>query len=83
MTKYRIKYDRKGCIGAGVCAAIAEKHWEMNKDGLADLINGKEVDGFFEKIIDESELEIVKKAAENCPVNVIHIIDEETGKQII
>ena len=38
---FTIIYERKGCIGAGVCAAIADKHWVMNEDGKADLVDSK------------------------------------------
>jgi len=80
--KFRVEYDRDGCIGAGVCAAVDEKHWEMNADGKADLKGGKKDDDIFVKEIDESGLEEMKAAAEGCPVNVIHIIDEK-GKKLI
>ena len=84
MGKFIIEYDRKGCIGAGVCAAVDPKHWVMNKDGKADLINGKEVsEGKWELEIDESELETAKMAAEGCPAVVIHIKNKDTGEQIV
>ncbi len=84
MGKYLIQYDRNGCIGAGVCAAVAPDHWVMNQDGKADLVDCKQVaEGQFEREIDESELEINKQAAEGCPAVVIHIINKETGEKII
>ena len=84
MAKYLIQYDRNGCIGAGVCAAVAPEHWIMNQDGKADLVDSKQVtEGQFEREIEESELEINKQAAEGCPAVVIHIINKETGEKII
>ncbi len=84
MAKFLIEYDRKGCIGAGVCAAVDPQHWVMNKDGKADLIKGSEVsEGKWELEIDESELETMKMAAEGCPAVVIHITNKETGEKII
>lgn len=80
--KFRVEYDREGCIGAGVCVAVDEKDWEMNADGKADLKGGKKDDDISVKEIDESGLEEMKAAAEGCPVNVIHIIDEK-GKKLI
>lgn len=83
MAKYKIWYDRDGCIGAGVCAAVAPDHWVMAQDGKADLVNAKELgDGKFELEIEESEFEVNKQAAEGCPAIVIHITDQETGKKI-
>lgn len=81
--KYKVTYDRSGCIGAGTCVAAHEKRWQMNDDGKADFL-GAESKGEeqFELIIEEEELQKMKDAAEACPVNVIHI-EDETGKKII
>ncbi len=70
---YIIEYDRKGCIGAGICVAAAGKHWIMNDDGKADLIGSKEENGIFIKEITEEELKENKEAEEGCPVRVILI----------
>ena len=84
MGKYLIQYDRNGCIGAGVCAAIAPEHWVMNQDGKADLVAAKQIsEGQFELEIEEKDLEINKQSAEGCPAVVIHIINKETGEKIV
>ena len=82
MAKIKILYDREGCIGAGVCAAIADKVWVMNDDGKADLIGGKQdEDGKWILEIDEADLDVNKQAAEGCPALVIHLL-EENGEKI-
>ena len=82
--KYLIQYDRKICIGAGVCAAVDGKHWEMVKDGKANLKGSSEKpEKIFEREITESELEEVKRAAEGCPPNAIHITKKDTGEKIV
>jgi ferredoxin len=83
MGKYKIVYDREGCIGAGVCAALAEKEWVMADDGKADLTEAQKEGEMDIKEIDEEDLEANKQAAEGCPANVIHIINKETGEKII
>jgi len=86
MAKYLVRYDRSNCIGAGACTAASPKFWKMNyeKDSKADLIGGTEKeDGWEELEIDDADLEEMKAAAEICPVNVIHIINKETGEKII
>ena len=76
--KLKIVHDRPGCIGCGACAAIAPEHWEMDDDGKSNIIDGKRQDnGSEEKTIDESQLEDNKEAAESCPVNVIHIFEDD------
>ena len=82
--RYRIEYDRDGCIGAAACVAVKPESWSLAEDGKADLKDAKEVEE--EKFVlefDEDELEAHLEAAQGCPVNVIHIIDQKTGKRVI
>ena len=82
MGTFKIIYDREGCIGAGVCAAIADKVWKMNDDGKADLIGGqKNADGKWELVVDDKDIEANKQAAEGCPAIVIHLI-KDNGEKI-
>jgi len=82
--KYKIIYDREGCIGAAACAAEFPERWEMSQDGKADLVDSEKVNET-EYILEigEEELEAMMRAAQSCPVNVIHIIDLETGEKLI
>jgi len=82
MPKYTIEYDREGCIGAGVCAAVCPKRWKIVDDGKADLIEGQKNGELWIREIDESEFKENLTAAEGCPVNVIHIKNEK-GEKII
>jgi len=88
MTKFTIWHDRQKCIGCTACAVAAPEYWEMDYagDGRADLRGSKKTEK--NGIIVKEELQVDdvepnKKAADNCPVNVIHIIDNKTKKQII
>ena len=84
MAKREIHHDRPGCIACGACAAVAPDYWEMDPvDGKSNLKNSKKVGEEEHKEINEAEFEPNQEAAECCPVNVIHIIDKETGKKII
>ena len=86
MAIFRIEYEREGCIGAGVCAAIADKHWVMNDDGKADLIGGKKETKDGKDIwvleIPEEDLDVNKQSAEGCPADVIRIFNKETGEKV-
>ena len=46
----------------------------MASDGKADLLK---------KDIDEAELEASINAARACQVNVIHIVNKETGEKLV
>ena len=73
--RYRIEYDRDGCIGVAACEAVHPEGWKLNKEeGKADCLYDE---------FDEEELDKQMEAAETCPVNVIHIIDKKTGKKLI
>jgi ferredoxin len=82
--KYTLQHDRPNCIGCGACAVVAPKFWEMNDDGKSDIIGGEhKPDEWQEKTIEEKDFDINKEAAESCPVEVIHLIDNDTKKKII
>jgi len=85
MKKYKIVYEREGCIGVAACVAVNPEIWEMDEFNKAKLLQGSfnEDTGKFERIIDEKDLKVNIEAAQVCPVNVIHIIDLETGKELI
>ncbi len=83
--KYKLVYERAGCIGAAACEAVYPLRWTMaSSDGKADLIDGKQVDTSqtYEYYFDESELDKVMESAQVCPVNVIHIYDPDGNKLI-
>ncbi len=77
--KYKIVYDRNGCIGAFACVAVLPHRWGVAEDSKADLIGGKlEGQNFvLELELTPEELELEIDAARVCPVNVIHIYDEQ------
>lgn len=66
--KYRIEFDREGCIGAAACVAAAPRNWVMKEDGKPILLK---------KEITEKELQENRDAANVCPVKVIKIFTEK------
>lgn len=67
----KIIQERSKCIGCGSCAAICERYFEMQNDGLAS-IKGGQMNG------ENMELEVTdagcaKEAAEICPVQIISV----------
>ena len=71
--KYKINYDREGCIGAAACCAVAPENWVMHEDGKADVLHTE---------IGDDKLKENIEAAEVCPVRVIKILEKKTGKQL-
>jgi len=81
MKRYKIVYHKNECIGAFACLAAAPETWR-EADDKADLIGGKkEKDEIYVKEVDE--LENNMEAAQSCPVNCIHIIDQKEKKKLI
>jgi ferredoxin len=81
--KYKIIYDRDGCISAKTCIEFYKKFKISKKDDKADLMGSKEEKGQSVLEIAEKDLEKAKHAAQSCPVNVIHIYDSKTKEKII
>lgn len=75
----KIIHDRDICIGCGACVAVCSAHWEMGDDGKSILKNAKNNGGKFE--LDLKDIACNKDAAQSCPVNCIHIMQD--GKKII
>jgi ferredoxin len=81
---YKITHDRQNCIGCGACAVIAPDFWAINDDGKAQLLKAEsKPNGKHEKKIDQKAFDINLEAAESCPVESIHILDEESGDKVI
>ncbi|MGF7017879.1 ferredoxin [Lachnospiraceae bacterium PF1-21] len=55
--------DRDNCIGCGLCAATCPDVFRMADDGLAEA---------YAPVTPETETS-AQEAANDCPVNVIHI----------
>ena len=82
--KFTLQHDRPNCIGCAACEAVAPDFWEMHEDGKSDIKNAKTLDNKWQELeIDDKNFEENKEAAESCPVNVIHLINKETGEKLI
>ncbi len=85
--KFTIDHDRPTCIGCAACEAIAPEFWVMSEDGKSDVKGSqviKEGDEIKQELleIEEKDFTLNKDAADACPVNCIHILDEHK-KRII
>ena len=81
MGKYKILHFKKDCISCGACAAICPEFWEMDEEGLAQLREGVEVEGHWEREINsEDERARNRDAADACPVQIIKIQENNNNK---
>jgi ferredoxin len=70
----RIKHKQNECIGCAQCVELAPDYWELDQDGMAQLLykssqwGGHTLgEGF------DSDKETLDLAAESCPVNIIKV----------
>lgn len=74
MKLIRIAHKKPECIGCTLCAEVAPNYWEMDEDGEARLLQITREDKDFQYGEGfEEDREILKKAEEGCPVNIIRI----------
>lgn len=71
MTISKIVIERKVCIGAATCYAIAPKAFAIDAENKAVLLG----------TWSEHELKVLMEAAQSCPVNAIFLYDEN-GNQV-
>jgi ferredoxin len=67
VARWRIEVDRDTCIGSGICAASAGAYFRLVNDRSTPV--AAEVD----------EDEVVRDAAEQCPMEAIRVVDAATG----
>jgi len=89
--KYKIWYERKGCIGAASCEAVFPEVWKVQEDNKATMLDqnlptqAKKSDDEESIILELTDEELKRhlEAAEVCPVNVIHVEEVKTKKRLI
>ena len=69
----KIIHEKPKCIGCGACISLCSKHFKMDEEGKAHLINSTpdENDQVYEVKIEEADCAI--DAAESCPVHCIEV----------
>lgn len=82
---YTVIYDKKKCASATKCINIHPNLWEKGPDGKAILRGGKlnRKTGKYELAIQEKDFKAFKESALICPVFVIDIVDNTTGKSVL
>lgn len=69
--KLTIKINRKTCISCGACTVSAPKTFELDKECISVVRDGS---------VDNPKT--IFEAAQNCPVEVITVIDTKTNKTL-
>ncbi len=65
-----IAVDRAKCTGEGACAVIAPYVFEMNEDGVAEVID-----------CDGADTETILEAAQTCPTGAITVVEASVGRR--
>lgn len=58
----KVKVNSDACIGCGACAAICENVFEINDEGLSNVV----VD-----TVEDADVDATKEAIESCPTGAI------------
>ena len=82
MAKFRVVYDRENCIGAGTCVGANGEYWSIELDDKATLKDSVYDPETKMWILETDEKGVQKQidAAKVCPVQVIHVYDENGNK---
>ena len=63
----KIRVNKEACIGCGACTSIAEGIFNINDDGLSEVVGE----------VTEDKVDAVKEAIESCPTSAIVEVTEE------
>jgi len=68
-----IRHKKNECIGCALCEQEAPEYFTMDDEGMATLIDSVELDAFHHRKGLEFDRPSLDRAAEGCPVNIIHV----------
>ena len=71
----KLIHYRGNCIGCNSCIEHCPSFWKMDEDGKSTLIDSTKKGEIFVKDLDEAYIEENKKAAKDCPVHIIRVLD--------
>ncbi len=60
----KVKVNQEACIGCGACAAICDKVFELNDDGVSEAKVEE---------VKDSDSQEVRDAADACPTGAIEV----------
>ncbi|MCF6314170.1 MAG: ferredoxin [Verrucomicrobiales bacterium] len=69
----RIRHKKHECIGCALCEQEAPSYFVMDEEGMATLLDFQQVGVFQTGEGLEIDRAALKRAADGCPVNIIHI----------
>jgi len=72
----KIIHFRENCIGCNSCVEHCPLYWFIDTDGKSTLKKSTEKNGVYVRDILDVEVEANKRAAEDCPVGIIRILDK-------
>lgn len=70
----KIILEREKCIGCGSCMALCPKYFEIIDDGKSSVKNAKRDPKTGNDELEVKKTECAQEAADNCPVQCIHIV---------
>lgn len=58
----KVKVNDEACIGCGACVAIAEDVFQINDEGLSEVVGDE---------VSKEQEDVVNEAIESCPTGAI------------
>ena len=70
----KIILEREKCIGCGSCVVLCPKYFQMADDGKSSIKESKRDSKTNNDELETNKVECGQEAADNCPVQAIHIV---------
>ncbi len=69
----KVRHKKNECIGCALCEQEAPEYFTMDDEGMAFLIDSTKMGVFHHRKALEYDRPALTRAAEGCPVNIIHV----------
>jgi ferredoxin len=72
IAELQITVDREKCSGEAICVDIAPEVFQLDEEGIAEVINPAGADR-----------DIIIEAAQSCPQGAVTVVETGTGEQLV
>ncbi|MFK5955916.1 MAG: ferredoxin [Planctomycetota bacterium] len=68
-----IRHKAAECIGCAVCEEVIPQYFQLDEDGMAQLLDGTSEGVFYRAVGLRMDEDAIQEAVDGCPVDIIRM----------